>query len=161
MKCGRCQERERSANGYCLPCRREYQKKYYSDHRDYFRKYNRDRWAAVAAAKAGVRADARALRALESEMRKQARERDPHWRFALRMRRYGITLEQYEAQFAAQGGVCAICGGAGGGKWWPLVIDHDHETGKFRGLLCDRCNRWLGFHEKWSAAAEAYLARAV
>lgn len=42
----------------------------------------------------------------------------------------------------AQGGVCAICGGVTGYK--RLTVDHNHTTGKVRGLLCDLCNRALG-----------------
>jgi hypothetical protein len=58
-------------------------------------------------------------------------------------RKYGITLEQYENLLSLQNGVCAICG-----EQRPeertLHIDHDHETGSIRGLLCFRCNNSLG-----------------
>src|SRR5258708_6190772 len=53
--------------------------------------------------------------------------------------RYGITPEIYASILEEQGGVCAICKQvrhACGGDW-PLVIDHDHKTGKVRGLLCN------------------------
>lgn len=60
-------------------------------------------------------------------------------------RLYGITHDDYDALLAAQGGVCAVC------KRGPetcvqgtIPVDHDHETGLVRGLLCDRCNRALG-----------------
>ena len=42
----------------------------------------------------------------------------------------------------AQGGLCAICGRKQPEKW--LAVDHDHETGVIRGLLCSRCNSGLG-----------------
>ena len=64
-------------------------------------------------------------------------------------RNYGITIEQYEKMQEQQGGVCAICGKAEssvhGGVVKRLSIDHDHVTGKIRGLLCDNCNKGLGF----------------
>ncbi len=41
-----------------------------------------------------------------------------------------------------QGGVCGICGGRDRDR--DLAIDHDHETGEIRGLLCSRCNTALG-----------------
>jgi hypothetical protein len=56
----------------------------------------------------------------------------------------GITVAQYEDALGMQGGVCAICQGPPVGKN-RLSIDHDHQTGVFRGLLCDPCNRMLGY----------------
>ena len=57
-------------------------------------------------------------------------------------RQFGITLAEWEAKLAAQGGVCAICRRGNGGKQWHT--DHDHETGQFRGVLCALCNTGLG-----------------
>ncbi len=54
--------------------------------------------------------------------------------------KYGITIEQYEELLYACNGKCEICGAAFGKNGNPLSIDHDHETGKIRGLLCDKCN---------------------
>ena len=56
--------------------------------------------------------------------------------------RLGITLVQYEMQFEIQGGVCAIC--KTHTTKHRLHTDHDHLTGRFRGLLCGRCNQALG-----------------
>lgn len=57
---------------------------------------------------------------------------------------YGLTLEQYDQMFEDQGGVCKTCGKVNrDGR--RLYIDHNHETGKVRGLLCHRCNSLLGF----------------
>ena len=53
---------------------------------------------------------------------------------------YGLTAEQYEALLAHQDGVCAICNGA---RRYRLNVDHDHASGKVRGLLCRRCNKLL------------------
>jgi hypothetical protein len=54
-------------------------------------------------------------------------------------RRYGITAEDADAMLLAQGGACAICTAA------PAVhVDHDHETGAVRALLCFNCNGGLG-----------------
>lgn len=58
---------------------------------------------------------------------------------------YGITLDEYNALFEAQGGLCAGCNSAGSeGKRKGLFVDHDHETGAIRGLLCNNCNAALG-----------------
>ena len=62
-----------------------------------------------------------------------------------RYRRYGITKEQYDEMNAKQGGLCAICGTDTPGRNHPtMYIDHDHNTGKVRGLLCCDCNLFLG-----------------
>lgn len=59
---------------------------------------------------------------------------------------YDITLERYEQILKQQGGVCAICKKLEvTARTKRLVVDHDHKTGKIRGLLCHRCNCGLGY----------------
>lgn len=53
---------------------------------------------------------------------------------------HGITLADYEAMFARQGGRCAICGADD----QKLVVDHNHQTRKVRSLLCHLCNALIG-----------------
>ena len=53
--------------------------------------------------------------------------------------RYGITLAQYEQMYEEQRGECYICS-----KSNKLFVDHCHETGQVRGLLCHHCNLVLG-----------------
>jgi hypothetical protein len=57
--------------------------------------------------------------------------------------RYGITRTDYDELYAKQGGVCYICERSTG-KTRRLSVDHDHETGRVRGLLCRPCNNLLG-----------------
>lgn len=57
---------------------------------------------------------------------------------------YGITAAEYDAMAAAQDGCCAICSGEPLGRGNRLHIDHDHASGKIRGLLCTRCNTAIG-----------------
>jgi hypothetical protein len=54
---------------------------------------------------------------------------------------YGIPLAEYERLRARQHNACAICGRAPDGA---LRVDHDHRTGRVRGLLCNKCNIGLG-----------------
>lgn len=66
-----------------------------------------------------------------------------------RARRYGITVDDILAMEDEQGGLCAICGKPETSKGnnqqvKSLSIDHDHETGEVRGLLCNNCNRAIG-----------------
>lgn len=56
-------------------------------------------------------------------------------------RRYGLEPGEYDVLLAAQGGRCAICGNRPGRK--RLAVDHDHQTGEVRGLLCERDNHRL------------------
>lgn len=57
---------------------------------------------------------------------------------------HGLTYQEYQEMYDAQQGRCAICGGlCSTGK--RLAVDHNHETGVVRGLLCNHCNRALGF----------------
>lgn len=66
-------------------------------------------------------------------------------------RRYGITPKDYDSLFEKQKGVCAICKKVElsenqyGVK--RLCVDHNHATGKVRGLLCHKCNLMLGYAE--------------
>lgn len=58
-------------------------------------------------------------------------------------RNFGITLAEYEHMIVAQNGVCAICRKpCKTGR--RLAVDHDHDTGKVRGLLCAGCNIGIG-----------------
>lgn len=84
-----------------------------------------------------------------------------HWRW--RLKRLGLTPEEYDAMLARQGGRCAICGASEpggkrkGGAW---AVDHCHASDAVRGLLCHRCNLALGLFDdspERLAAAIQYL----
>jgi len=70
---------------------------------------------------------------------------------------YGISIEQYEEMLDKQNGLCAIC------KTPPqtkrLAVDHDHDTGEVRGLLCHRCNRAVEWFIYYKNIASEYLER--
>jgi hypothetical protein len=92
-------------------------------------------------------------RAYNAEWYQKNREKllaDPSRRRAQRAhhlrKNYGITIEQYEEMLEAQGGTC-VCGATepgGGGRYQNFLVDHDHETGEVRGLLCYTCNTAVG-----------------
>lgn len=83
----------------------------------------------------------------EWQKRSRAANREYYLDSDLR-KRYGITLQWYQEQLAKQDGKCAICKQAETvvikGKLIMMPVDHCHETGKTRGLLCTKCNRALG-----------------
>ena len=60
-------------------------------------------------------------------------------------RNYGITLEEYNIIFNNQQGCCAICKKHQDEFKIPFGVDHNHKTGKIRGLLCGKCNLLLGY----------------
>lgn len=64
------------------------------------------------------------------------------WRKSVLRSKYGMTLEEFDLMRNAQGNKCALCGGDVG--LGTLAVDHDHETGKIRGLLHPRCNIAIG-----------------
>ena len=105
---------------WCKKCRSKQKKKYYRTEkgRQYQKKYKQSEKYKVIERRANLK------------------------------KNYNITLEQYDQMFAVQDGICAICGkpetvkNQYGVK--RLSIDHNHETGEFRGLLCSSCNFLIG-----------------
>lgn len=84
-------------------------------------------------------------------------ERDRKWN-----ERYGITPDHYNQMVLIQNNCCAICGKPETAvhnktkKVQKLAVDHNHETGEVRGLLCQDCNRGLGkFHENITSLENA------
>lgn len=65
--------------------------------------------------------------------------------------KYGLTIGDYEDMFFRQKGVCAICKRPSltkNKRFKNLFIDHNHETGEIRGLLCNNCNLAIGYFEE-------------
>ena len=75
-------------------------------------------------------------------------KKDPHRRWCFNIKRqYGITAVQYYMMLDLQGGVCAVCKGVdevSSTRNYRMPIDHCHETGRVRGILCTNCNRAIG-----------------
>lgn len=74
-----------------------------------------------------------------------------NWYQEYRLKRFfNITLDEYNSILQKQNMVCAICKQPETSKYKTgtvkkLSVDHDHNTGKIRGLLCNKCNRGLGY----------------
>lgn len=105
---------------------------------------------------------------LARKAKKNSRDRNyEHYRKVERRRelkkKYGMTLEDYEAMRISQNFKCAICEKHEQASYrQKLFIDHCHKTGKVRQLLCDKCNVGLGSfldNEKFLEEAIQYLKR--
>lgn len=95
-----------------------------------------------------------ALKRASDERKNVARRGRPHnlaYSKEYNFRRYGITREKFDVMFAAQNGACAVCKKPANPGVGPatqrLHIDHNHDTGRVRGLLCLNCNRALGWFQ--------------
>lgn len=149
-----CAERRKS--GHCSMCQAEYHRAYYEKNRAKYidrgkAYYEVNRFAILEKQKSS------------SETRRKAQtERRARGRNSLRtnLKKYGLTLGQYDEMLQNQAGACAVC----------LVVfsaspcvDHCHRTGVIRGLLCNICNLSLGQFtddpERFMRAA-AYLVAA-
>lgn len=74
---------------------------------------------------------------------KQYNRDNPRLRLKYRIQQFGLTLEQYDTMLETQKYCCCICKTSEPGKHnWH--VDHNHTTGKVRGLLCSPCNTGLG-----------------
>lgn len=100
-------------------------------------------------------------RCVTHERARKSRTRDRAWELRL-IATYGITADEYWAIYdyqleanKARGltGACYICGRATGKGRKKLSVDHDHETGFVRGLLCGPCNRDVVGHLRDDPAA--------
>lgn len=122
---------------YCKLCSALKSSEFRKIHPDKTREWNR---------RYNEHADKEHIRAVHTRWRHGARGQELHRLTVLR--KYGLTPEDYEQMLAVQGEGCAICGApepGGRSKTPRLHIDHDHGTKKVRGLLCNSCNRGLGY----------------
>jgi hypothetical protein len=105
-------------------------------------------------------------KACQKEYEREYRERTGYsrnWEHHLKSK-YGITGQDYHDMAAAQNHVCAVCNRPEtityANKTRRLAVDHDHRTGKVRGLLCAKCNVMLGYareNSDYLASAMMYL----
>ena len=109
--------------------------------KDKQRRYLADPQAAITRVKRWQQANPERVNAAQRARRARPdaklRERAGHL-----MRKYGMTIEQYNAMLEAQEGGCFICGRPPR-EDISLHVDHDHSTGKVRGILCFCCNNAL------------------
>jgi hypothetical protein len=99
-----------------------------------------------------IRNDPERSAALSAQNRAYRRANPQVYRSAHLKAKFGLTIEQFERMNESQKGLCAICGrpetamtrGLKQRSSPILTVDHDHDNGRVRGLLCGACNRGIG-----------------
>lgn len=94
---------------------------------------------------------------LRAKSRRIYRARPEIWLRSDLKKRYNMSLEDFNSLLGAQNGLCAICGHPETSRYRRLSVDHDHNTGKIRGLLCSGCNSGLGRFKDDPARVERAL----
>ena len=140
----------------CKPCSDAYNKAYYVNRREdpkgpwvrQIERYRSDeeyREQIKEKNRQWGKANREHLRAYNSQPERRESNRRVTRDINLRVN-YGITLNQYEGLHSAQGGRCALCGSESSAnkRHEALCVDHCHDSGSIRGLLCKPCNTGLG-----------------
>jgi hypothetical protein len=111
----------------------------YRKHRDKRRAYGK-KWALENVDK---------LRKLKKSWNERNKDKCYEHAYRSQLKKYGLTEDSYAELLRNQNNVCAICHKECQ-VYRRLCVDHDHETGVVRGLLCNHCNSGLGkfFHDK-------------
>lgn len=131
---------------YCKECSKKYSKKYREENANNLREKGK-KYRAKNADK--IKEHNKKYNRENADKLKKYRKKNIDKRRESSLKRYyGITLEDYNKFLEMQGGICAICGKPEtksiNGTLFTLSVDHDHKTGKVRGLLCKDCNLGVG-----------------
>lgn len=121
--------------GECRPCKYLRKRKY--------EKSNPERFNAQVRARR-LRRNPEELKQINRKSRAKLIALDKDYQRKLNLKRYGLTIEQYDQILKEQGGGCAICRAKENGVGRLLYVDHCHGSGRVRGILCHNCNSGIG-----------------
>ena len=108
--------------------RKESSKKYYEENKEACKQRTKEHPSCIAARE-------------KYRNKPETKDKIRNWKL---LQNYGITNQDYEQMLENQGFCCAGCGLHQNILEKKLHVDHDHVTGRVRGLLCGNCNRALG-----------------
>ena len=108
--------------------------------------YTEDEWKALSRSKRWALRNPEKMKAATDNWRNNNKEYNTARQRQYQLKsKYGITEDDYTVLLTEQDGKCAICmTDKPTGKWKVFAVDHCHNTGKVRGLLCNECNRGIG-----------------
>lgn len=139
----------------CKECIKKYRRTFYSNHREHVNQVNKKHYKTEKAKQSRDKRRA-------TKKYKQARRK--YWLKA----KYNISPDVYKQLLEKQNGKCAICNQketvSNQFCIMQLAVDHDHKTGKIRGLLCKNCNQAIGLLNEridYLENAKQYLLNAV
>lgn len=149
MKAAECIEDQCHVSAFCRErCRKHYRALHYRENRDQVLAKNREYRAAKPEVYRALSKASRDRNIDKVRARDRARyAANPTKRRQQQLQQYGISVADYDQMLQAQDGRCAICSSEVGAKGKSLAVDHCHETGAVRGLLCARCNVGLGMFQ--------------
>lgn len=148
----------------CKDCNSKAGKLYYQNNWEKITAKNKRWWDAHPEA-ASAKRHKRYWNNIEDEKKRHRKfitENPEYMRTSMLKRKYGLTPKDFDRMSKEQGGVCAVCKLVPGGK--GFYIDHNHETGRVRGLLCFTCNMALGLLKDSAIVARSaaeYLEKTV
>jgi hypothetical protein len=124
--------------------KRAYSREYYKKNRHMWKR-TPEQQAKINARKRDKYAQDKAYREQQKTKTKEWQQNNPDKRKAQRIKKFGLTLEQFNKMLESQNGKCAICGYSdlSDPNLFP-VVDHCHDSGLVRGLLCSNCNLAIG-----------------
>jgi hypothetical protein len=137
----------KKARGYrqseCKACAKEYAREYYAGHKDDWKRYQDENHDHILDCQRERNKHNKERRA---QVRREHRKKRPDlYRAADLKELYGMTLGEFAELEHRQENLCAICRKPGvEERYGKLRVDHCHNTGVIRGLLCNKCNVGLG-----------------
>jgi len=136
----------------------ERRKKSFNDYWKKKREANPEKWKEEMRKKAKLHRlnHLKEYRRKEKEKSRQQREKDQNL-----LPTQWLSVEQYNQIFLKQSGKCAICSILFEETHLKPVEDHNHKTGKVRGILCQTCNMHLGFVENGSKRKFKYMKESI
>ena len=158
----------------CKECSKAHRKQYYADNSDHIKEKNRRYWNKhIEKRKASYREKFPQIQAQRKEYRAKNKDKsktynkewyDKNLKHDKKKQKeknlkhyFNLTLDQFNDMVKTQDNKCKICT-----KELDMAkgthVDHDHNTGKVRGVLCHPCNTKLGWYEKNSTGVENYLS---